>query len=64
VAPILPSVAKWEAGNKPRSFPDSEAETSISKPPCAQKCSRAGQLFVYSALFANPVKTILSAALI
>jgi len=60
----LQSAAKWEAGNKPRSFPDTEAETTISKPPYAQKRSRAGQLFVYSALFANPVKAILIAALI
>jgi hypothetical protein len=64
MVPILPFAAKWEADNKPRSFPDTEAETPISKPPYAQKCSRADQLFVYSALFTNPVKTISSAALI
>ncbi len=63
-APILSSAAKWGASNKPRSFPDTEAETPISKPPYAQNCSHADQLFVYSALFASPVKTISSAALI
>jgi hypothetical protein len=64
MVPILPSVAKWEADNNPRSFPETEAETPISKPPYAQKCSRGRQLFVYSARFTNPVKTISSAALI
>jgi hypothetical protein len=57
----LQFVANQEASSNPRSFPDPEAETPISKPPYAQKCSRAGQLFFYSALFANPVKAILSA---
>ena len=48
---------------KPRSFLGIEAEATISKPPFAQKQSRAGQLlFAYFALFANPVKTILSAS--
>jgi hypothetical protein len=60
----LSSAAKWGASNKPRSFPDTEAETPISKPPYAQNYSHADQLFVYSALFANPVNTISSAALI
>jgi len=35
----------------------------ISKPPFPQKHSRAGQLLIaYFSLFANPVKTILSAS--
>jgi hypothetical protein len=45
---------------KPRSFPDTEAETQVSEPPFAQKRSRTGLVFAYSALFANPVKTIFS----
>jgi hypothetical protein len=39
-----------------RSFSDTEAETPISKPPFAQKRIRTQKLFVYFALFANPVK--------
>jgi hypothetical protein len=42
---------------RPRSFSDTEAETPISKPPLAHKRFRTQKLFVYFALFTNPVKT-------
>jgi hypothetical protein len=44
---------------KPHSLPDIEAETSVAKPPFAQRRSSEHLLFLYwSALFANPVKSI------
>jgi len=50
--------AKQKPSKKPHSFPDIEAETAIAKPPYAHKRSRAHPLFLYFALFANPVKSI------
>jgi hypothetical protein len=45
---------------QPHSFPGTEAETSIHKPPFAQRHNRTGNVSGYSALFASPVKIISS----
>jgi hypothetical protein len=54
------SLQNGNPAKKPHSFPDIEVETSVAKPPFAQKRSSERRLFLYSsALYANPVKSIL-----
>jgi hypothetical protein len=55
--------AKPGSSKKPRSFSGIEAETMFAKPLFANKRSYANSLFVYLALFANPVESIFDTSL-
>jgi hypothetical protein len=60
MGPQLAPTRNPEARQKRHQFHPAEAETTLPRPPFAQKCSRTVVVPAYSARLANPVKIISS----